>query len=260
MAQAGHPVALSTAKRKDLFGTFRYEVVPGKTRAIRLLDGWDTENVTSVTVPQLKGVDTYDGQSFSGKVRIHRLCVEQLKRAWEEVAAAGLLDLVLSWDGSFNPRRITTAANSPLSPHAWGIAFDINARWNAYGDRPRPEGEYGSVYALVPIFEAWGFAWGGWFTKNPDGMHFEVCRPGVTEPLRPRLVINGEPVLGACLQMRAGTNHGILGPIAAAIGDKANLNSTVHMPVAEYLRSHGYKVTWKPAEGPKGTVSAERTA
>ena len=109
---------------------------------------------------------------------------------------------------------------------------------------------------LVPIFEAWGFAWGRWFGRHPSGMHFEVAVPHLVEPLRPRLVINDVLIEGVRLELRNGTKRGVLGPIAAVIGDRANKKSRVMMPIVEYLRSHGYKVRWDPRTGPRGTVIA----
>ena len=54
-------------------------------------------------------------------------------------------------------------------------SFDMNYEYNPSGVVPQAEGEIGSVRELVPIFQKYGFAWGGnW--KVPDGGHFEVVR------------------------------------------------------------------------------------
>ena len=71
----------------------------------------------------------------------------------------------------WNPRRT-------LSAHAYGVAIDLNARWNGYGVKPAPRGAPGSLVELVDIFAAHGFAWGGHFrpARYADGMHFELAR------------------------------------------------------------------------------------
>ena len=63
-----------------------------------------------------------------------------------------------------------------LSSHAFGTAFDINARDNRIGATPALRGSRGSVRALVPLANAHGFYWGGHFEDRPDGMHFEAIR------------------------------------------------------------------------------------
>jgi hypothetical protein len=259
MAKPGHPFALSAARRRKLFGAFHWRKTPGKTRAIEILDNWERENITTVAVPQLVGVDTYGGR-FSGAVQFNHQCVAQLRGAWEEVERAGLLDLVLFWDGSFVPRCIGASPPYVLSPHSWGIAFDINARWNAYNQAPAPAGRPGTVAPLVPIFEAWGFAWGGWFDQHPDGMHFEVCAAGLTEPCRPQLIIGDTPLATAQLELREGHAWSPVGPLAQAIGDASNCHSKAVVPVAEYLRAHGYAVVWQPDQGSCGAVVATSRA
>ena len=64
------------------------------------------------------------------------------------------------------------------SNHSFGTAIDINSDFNAQGDTPLPIGVEGSVRELVPIFEDFGFRWGGHF--NPpfqDGMLINDAPP-----------------------------------------------------------------------------------
>jgi hypothetical protein len=65
---------------------------------------------------------------------------------------------------------------SKLSNHAFGSAFDINAKWNPLGHTPALVGKEGAVRKLVPIANDYGFYWGGHFTSRKDGMHFEVAK------------------------------------------------------------------------------------
>ena len=58
----------------------------------------------------------------------------------------------------------------------WGVAIDLNARWNGAGHPPASPGQQGDLTPLVPLFAAQGFAWGGHFSSNVDGMHFELAR------------------------------------------------------------------------------------
>ena len=79
--------------------------------------------------------------------------------------------------GSVNWRTIA-GTNRP-SPHSWGIAFDLNPRHGAYWrwqKSPTPASilnlRQSYPQAIVKIFEAQGFIWGGkWF--HYDLMHFE---------------------------------------------------------------------------------------
>jgi hypothetical protein len=74
------------------------------------------------------------------------------------------------------------------------------------------------------------------------------------------LEIDGELVEGANVYLDAeeGYSIGKLGPIAAVIGVSDGGYPDIGMPVAAFLRSHGYTVDWKPKAGVKGRVVAGR--
>lgn len=167
--------ALSAAQRQKLFGTIEYDHTPTSQNreAIAITNGWEKENIISVTLPQLKGVPVF-GTPSSGRMRFHKKGAEQLKAMWAAWEEAGLLEQVLTYEGSYNPRLIR--GGSTLSNHAYGTAFDINYRWNRLGAFPTAAGKHGSVRELVPIANEHGFFWGGHFKGRPDGMHFEVAR------------------------------------------------------------------------------------
>lgn len=163
----------SLAVRQELFGAFRYKPAPHpkNPEAIKILGKWTAQNITRVTVPQLKGVL---GAPKSGRVFFHKKAVPQLKAlflAWEY---AGLSHLVEGWAGSWVPRFVR-GSRSSLSNHAWGTAFDINVPWNGLRRTPAHAGQRGSVRELVPLAAKLGWFWGGWF-KRKDGMHFEVSK------------------------------------------------------------------------------------
>lgn len=169
------PKSLSLSALEALYGKFDW--APNGPSAITIDPAWVEANIVTVHVPALYKVPIDQGggkrAQFSGNVRWHRAGVEQLRRAWAEVEAAGLIPRVLSWDGSFVPRRMR--GSQSLSRHSWGIAFDINAAQNGLGVTPPATGKAGSVRELVPIFEKHGFCWGGRWQTRPDGMHFELA-------------------------------------------------------------------------------------
>ncbi len=156
------------------FGNFDFKSLA--SGSVRILGSWESDNLMEVDIPLLRGIDT-DGGKFSGKVRCHRLIADSLVGAFAEIAAKPKLrDQVLFWSGGFVPRHIGRNPSRPLSPHSWGVAFDLNDHWNPWGEPGAPKGREGSLVELVPVFEKWGFYWGRNFSK-PDPMHFQYGRP-----------------------------------------------------------------------------------
>lgn len=172
---------LSFVDRAKVFGSFSFVPAPvaGNPEAIKITDGWDKHNIVSVDIPQLHGTKGCPG----GKVSFHTKGAKQLQALWAAWETAGLLPLVLTFDGGWNPRFIR-GSTKYLSNHAWGTAFDLNYRWNQLGCVPALVGKEGSVRKLVDIAVQNGFYWGGWFGEfvggsvkgRFDGMHFELMR------------------------------------------------------------------------------------
>lgn len=155
------------------FGKFDFRSL--RDGSIRILGSWERDNIVSIEVPALKGIPTYGGK-FPGKVRCHRLMAESFQGAFAEIASKpALREKLLFWSGGFVPRHIARNPSRSLSPHSWGIAFDINDEWNGWGTPGAPKGKKGSVIELRPVFEKWGFYWGGNFSKC-DPMHFQFGR------------------------------------------------------------------------------------
>jgi hypothetical protein len=163
---------LTTAQADELFGRYAYVAAPtsDNREAIRITDGWDSRNIVTVVIPQLVTA----GVHATGRATMHRLVVPQTQALWQAWEDAGLLHHVDSWEGMFVARFIR-GSRTTLSNHAKGTAFDINAARNGLGQTPAAVGKPGSVRELVPLAVAFGFYWGGWFSRN-DGMHFEVRR------------------------------------------------------------------------------------
>ncbi len=143
---------------------------------VTITNGWDREHIVDVFIPQLARIPGGNG----GKLKFHRVAAEQLKRLWAAWEAAGLLRLVKTFDGAWVARTIRLKP-TVLSNHAYGTAFDINAKWNGLMRVAALVGQEGSVRELVPLANAHGFYWGGHWNYDgkgaSDGMHFEWAVP-----------------------------------------------------------------------------------
>jgi hypothetical protein len=139
---------------------------------VTITNGWDGANIVDVFIPQLANIPGGNG----GRLKFHRVAAGQLQRLWAAWEAAGLLRFVKTFDGAWVPRTIRLKP-TVLSNHAYGTAFDINARWNGLMRIAALVGSEGSVRELVPIANAFGFYWGGHWNYDgngaSDGMHFE---------------------------------------------------------------------------------------
>jgi peptidoglycan hydrolase-like protein with peptidoglycan-binding domain len=172
----------TAAITRSMFGSFRFAPapMPGNPENIRILDDFVARNIVTITVPQLVGVPIPGNAELSkGRVTCHRLAqgkILALFAAWE---SAGLINRILTWDGSFNPRLVrgkTVAIAANLSNHSFGATFDINAQLNPRGHVPALMGKRGCVRELVDIAAQHDLFWGGFFEHKADGMHFEVAR------------------------------------------------------------------------------------
>jgi hypothetical protein len=106
---------------------------------------------------------------------IHQKIQKPFQAMYEEWQKAGLLHLIKTFDGAYVPRFVRGNPNA-LSKHAYGLAIDFNAGWNALNTIPALKGREGSVRELVPIANQHGFFWGGHFNSRLDGMHFEFAK------------------------------------------------------------------------------------
>ena len=73
------------------------------------------------------------------------------------------------YDGCYNDRSIR--GSTRRSMHAYGAAIDMDAEHNPLG---ATKGTMSP--AVVAIFKAEGWRWGGDYTNRKDWMHFEACR------------------------------------------------------------------------------------
>lgn len=162
---------VTNSQREKIFGKIEFQATPtpSNPEGIKITNTFEKKNIVLVDLPQL-------AKATNGKytrMRFHKLCVYQLQQLFIEFDKKGLLPLVLSYDGAYNPRFVR-GSRTELSNHSYGTAFDINVKWNGLNKTPALVGQLGSVRELVPIANKWGFYWGGHFNR-PDGMHFEVA-------------------------------------------------------------------------------------
>jgi hypothetical protein len=173
--QPQQPKRLSDARCIRNFGTIEFEAAPTPSDpdAIRITNDFVT-NIVKVSIPELRSVP---GARNDGIVEFHTKAADRLQRLFRTWGQKGLMTRVLTFHGSFVPRFIRPPpppGKRVLSRHAWGVAFDINRRWNLLGQHPARRGEEGCVYDLIEDAAACGFYWGGFFKSRQDGMHFEV--------------------------------------------------------------------------------------
>lgn len=145
---------LSFAEVKRIFGEWTYR--PTNSRFVIPDKAWEDANIVEETVPLL------------GLIACNTKLIPQLTGAMRELIARGLGGLIRTSNGCYSP-RMQIGNTYALSRHAYGIAVDVNATRNPYGEAPSQDPR------LVEVMERWGFTWGGrWLV--PDGMHFEFVR------------------------------------------------------------------------------------
>lgn len=108
-------------------------------------------------------------------LRVHRQAAPRFTAVLDAIVERRLSALLLTCGGTFVPRHIGWNPTKPLSSHSWGVAIDLNERWNSMGSAPALPGQTGCLRELVPLFAEQGFAWGGHFSTGADGMHFELA-------------------------------------------------------------------------------------
>jgi hypothetical protein len=168
---AGLRPLVTNEERFAAFGRFNFVPAPTANNpgGIQIQGDWIAHHIVTVTVPELVGIS---GAPPGGRIPFYKEGAAQLLamfRAWKD---AGLIDRILTWNGSWNPRFVR-GSTSYLSNHAFATAFDINAQWNPFGAVPAPVGAKGSVRELAAMAPDFGFYWGGWYK---DGMHFELAQ------------------------------------------------------------------------------------
>jgi len=168
---------LTNEDRERLFGSFPYVPDPrvGNNERVQILNDWPQAHLVDVEIGTLL---QHAGLYLPVRVRFHRLVAAAATRLFATWRDYDLHHNILSWNGSY-AARFRRGQPGVLSAHAWGSAFDINARWNPFGKEPAHAGEKGSVRELVSIAKAQGWIWGGEW-HHPDGMHFEATEAAIS--------------------------------------------------------------------------------
>lgn len=163
-------------------------VSPGRRRSYDLLQA------LYGSTPKAVGGHLVQARLLGQHLHLSSAAAQAMNRANANLAPQAAqeprLKTLLKMDGGFAWRRI--AGENRLSPHAFGIAFDISPgiatywRWSKL--RPHPlQQSYPS--AIVAAFENEGFIWGGKWHEY-DLMHFEyrpevICKARVWQGLEP---------------------------------------------------------------------------
>lgn len=159
---------LSALELAQVYGVF--DTTPGRQRgAVVIPAAWVSANLEEFSHDVLKAIGVRS-------TTLHKRAAPYFKAVFDEIARQDLDGLIQTFDGGWVPRHISWNPAKPLSSHTWGVAIDINARWNGLNQQPALPGQPGHLAPLVPIFAASGFAWGGHFGSPLDGMHFELAR------------------------------------------------------------------------------------
>lgn len=159
---AGPRLILGAVAVKERFGEFAYRPTPD-VREVAVDPAWLDANLRTVRLPVIGGVTC------------HRLILDDLAAAVDELVAAGYADWLSPrrYAGCWYPRRIMVG-RAALSRHTWGIAIDLNVDMAAPGLGAEPPDE------LIAIMGRHGFRWGGDFT-TPDNHHWEWLGAAATE-------------------------------------------------------------------------------
>lgn len=182
------PTPLSHTGHNLIFGEFTFtpDPQPYNPEHVVIAEPWPTQKLVTVQIPQLPG----------RSIRMHTLVRWQFVALWQAWQDAGLLPLILSFDGMWSPRYVRqtgtieertekckTLDETHLSRHCFGSAFDVNAAENPLGHDLLPDGVRGTTAPLIPLAHAHGFMNGSQFVHRKDSMHFQVFRVMVAPKL-----------------------------------------------------------------------------
>jgi hypothetical protein len=138
---------------------------------------WLRDNLTKI-IPAYPLTLAFPPGTPVTKVVCHKKVADSLTRMFEQILKHyGSVEVVTKarmhlFAGTYNFRKIRGA--NRLSTHSWGISIDIDSAKNPQGT-PYDESKGMMPMAVVRIFEAEGWKWGGRFRGNRvDCMHFQA--------------------------------------------------------------------------------------
>src|SRR5262245_43807886 len=94
---------MADSQLQATFGLPELVELPGNQ--FKIVNGWEKKNLVRIFVPQLAGVQAL-GTKFSGNITFNKLAAPQLLASFQAIEKAGLVSKILSYSGSFKPRRI----------------------------------------------------------------------------------------------------------------------------------------------------------
>ena len=130
---------------------------------------WEGEILGKVTVPFRVKLGFPPSTTIT-RFSCHKQLEPTFKPVFEDIAGQGLRSSIRTWDGCYNYRM--KRLSGAFSTHSWGIGIDLNASTNPQGTSVKGDMDP----AIVGIFRAHGFQWGGDIKgKSYDPMHFQFC-------------------------------------------------------------------------------------
>lgn len=136
---------------------------------------WEMENLERIS-PPYRMVLAWDITRKVNSISVHKKCASSLHTILTNIAAHYGSEQLLEanrmhlYGGCYNFRM--TRGGTTLSNHSYGCAIDLDPATNSLGRKHR-ESLGMMPFAVIKIFEAEGWYWGGRFTR-PDCMHFEA--------------------------------------------------------------------------------------
>ena len=138
-----------------------YKGRPQGKDAIEKMFGQPCKNQTTVTMPAGPG-----GEDI--KVTCNKAIAERMTAAFQEIKDRGLSDNIESFDGCFLDRN-KRGNDEDKSVHAYGIAFDLNAKDNPQTSTVKNQSE--GQKQLAQVLAKYGF-----HQLPKDPMHFQFAR------------------------------------------------------------------------------------
>lgn len=140
---------------------------------------WEADHLVSFTPPYPLAL-AWDPTRRASRVTCHKKVADGLGRIFDAILGHyGTAERVARarmhlYGGCYAFRRIS--GRTALSLHAYGAAVDLDPSANPLGKAYDPAAGMMPA-AVVEIFEAEGWTWGGRFRTRPDCMHFQAAKP-----------------------------------------------------------------------------------
>ena len=126
---------------------------------------WCAEMITTAKLPFPVAL-SWDHSRQIRKVRCHKRMAGIISDVFYALQQEGFANEIITLGDFYNFR--SKRSTGKLSPHCWGIAFDINPEINLLGSKGCMPDD------LVGLLGDFGFTWGGDISgKHRDPMHFQ---------------------------------------------------------------------------------------